>query len=250
MKKFLVTLLIIILVAVIGVGGYFLYQLNEKIDNLSAEKEEPATNNEVVNNVTPVEPTTNTVIEPTEPAQTTTLTEAEALEIGEELYENINHSGELINSKIKTTDETYEIDGDNYAKITNYDQAIRDQYTREAEERLFAWNEREDLYQGDTVLEDAWLGMYTTKDGEYYFNVDAGGKGYYWGEWTDMNVVSIEDDTIKFEVVHIGDDPYAAELFEGETTTTVEFVIKKEDGKWKIDSYEDPQHKVSTQIEE
>lgn len=245
MKKFLVTLLIIILVAVIGVGGYFLYQLNEKIDTLSTEKEETETNNEVANNVTPVEPTTNTVVEPTEPSQTTTLTEAEALEIGEELYENIRHL-ELSNSKIETTDETYEIEeGFDYVKITNYEEAIRNQYTREAEERIFAWDERGELTDGST-----YPGMFTKKDGEYYFCVAVGGKGYYWGQWTDMKVVSIEDDTIKFEVVHIREADLDDTIFEGETTITTEFVIKKEDGKWKIDSYEDPQGKVVTQIEE
>lgn len=224
-SEVLVILLIIILLVVIGVGGYFIYQLNNKIDEKSDEiaslkSSQRTANNEEEN------------IKKISNEDSEKLNEKEALKIGKELYNDAHSISwsegfeyESEENKIGISPKYVEINDLPYMPIKNSEE-IMSKFTKNGEQELCKN-----------------LGI-IIKDGKYLQAAASRGSDIYYLS-TELKVLNILANEITFNAISsYGVPEDMAEDMELpddiEETKTDKFVIKKENGTWKVDSFVNP----------
>lgn len=217
-SEVLVILLIIILLVVIGIGGYFIYQLNNKIDEKSDEiaslkSSQRTANNEQEN------------INKTSNEDSEKLNEKEALKIGKGLYDDVlgiswGEGVEYVSEdELGVVPKYIEINSIQYTIIKNSEE-IMNKFTKNGEKELCEI-----------------LGI-IIKDGKYLQASTGRGSDIYYLS-TELKVLNILADEITFNAISSYGAPEAdMELPEDiEETKTDKFVIKKENGIWKVDSF-------------
>ena len=223
-SKIIIALLIIILIAILGVGGYFIYNLNNSIEQTNKAitdlKNEKSADKAMIENMIKENINTKTDIKTTNEANTV-LTETEEKKLGDELFKKLEN---LLYANL-VLDEDVEIQNDGFVAITK---KLKDEiYT---------------VLTNNAINELETKCSYKEKNGKYYYNFNQIDPGSMFGHTDagrkELVVSSISEDKIVFTVncYNLVDGSGVEERID--YTYKNAFTIVKSNGNWIIDSIE------------
>ncbi len=206
----IIVLLVLILVAVLGLGGYLIYNLNNKIDEKNSEIENLKSKNSNVSVEKKVSNTQNNTENNVQKSNTQEMSSDEIIKMGEKLYNisiKIAWNG-YCKEKIEGLEQYYWVD-----------ESVFDYMTEKAASNY---------------------GIEKYENGYRMFENAKGSDIYYVS--TDLEIKEVKDNKIVFNAIsHYAEEP----VEEGVQSIIKEnrnrdFVLVKEDEKWKVDEFRVP----------